>query len=134
MKQFKLYSRDRDLVFEGEIAGASTSQRDRHNHAGDFPPSRSREHKCNACRWQETTIYVTREGEYVAYTVGRSNIPGEVDYATIFTAATGRELVDQLIVKSAPKPFIPAPAARALAQAADMDDSIADAYDNRPVL
>lgn len=134
MKHYTLEGRNEKIEFRGEILGASTSEGQRHNHDGPYAPSRSREHKCNACRWQETTIYATSDGEYVAYTVGRSILPDEIDYARVVVAATGRELVDQLIVKSAAKPFIPAPAARALAQAADVDDSVADAYDNRPVL
>jgi hypothetical protein len=134
MKSYTLHGRDGEVTFTGEVLGESSSQGQRHNHPGDVSPSRSRDQKCNACRWQETTIYGTSSGDFIAFTVGRSTLPGEVDFANVVQTDSARELVDRLIVKSAARPFIPAPAARALAQAADLDDDIADAYDNRPVL
>ena len=44
-----------------------------------------------------------------------------------------REVVEILTVKGQTDPFIPAPSARALAQAADKDDDIQEAYVNRAV-
>jgi hypothetical protein len=43
-------------------------------------------------------------------------------------------LVDLLTVRGKQSPYLPLPSARALAQAADIDDDIFDAFNNRAVI
>lgn len=125
-------------VFAGRIIGASTSEAPGHNHAGDYlsptvATENGRRTKCSACRWLETTLYITDAGGYVVHTVGRSIVPGEQDYPRVTFTDSAYEVVELLTVKKSGEPFIPLPSARALAQAADRDDAIQEAYVNRAV-
>lgn len=139
MQSFTLHNQAGQAVeFEGSILGASTSEARSHNHPGDFlVPTQTRpgerRAKCSACRWLETTIYLASDDSFVVHTVGRSIVPGEQDYHRLTFTKSGYEVVEVLTVKSGPEPFIPLPSARALAQAADRDDLIQDAYVNRAV-
>lgn len=121
------------VAFTGQLLGEASSEEDVHTHDDDFGPARSnRRMKCHACRWLETKIYRRADGVFVAHTIGRSSIPGEVDYARVFTTPSAFELVEVLTVRRG-RPFLPLPSARALAQAAAYDDKIENAYVNRAV-
>lgn len=140
MKSFTLQTETQDYEFVGFVLGTATSEAGYHNHEGDFltasaPPSGAgaRRQKCSACRWLETTIYQTKSGHYVIHTNGRSIVPGERDYVRVTFTQSAYEVVEILTVKGQKEPFIPAPSARALAQAADKDDSLQEAYVNRAV-
>lgn len=138
MERFTLHTNNGEQSFTGRIIGASTSETPHHNHPGDYMPPRTpdahgRRAKCSACRWLETTIYLTDTDKYVVHTVGRSIVPGEQDYIRVTFTDSAYEAVEVLTVKSAPEPFIPLPSARALAQAADRDDAMQEAYVNRAV-
>lgn len=137
MESFTLHTETGDHTFTGKIMGASTSEASYHNHAGDFlAPGRTpdgRRTKCSACRWLETKLYVTDTDKFVVHTVGRSIVPGETDYARVTFTPSAYEVVEILTIKSGKEPYIPVPSARALAQAAQLDDDIHDAYVNRAV-
>ena len=134
MQNFKLMTNTRDYEFSGVRLGYATSQAQSHTHEGAFVPSRVRSLKCSACRWQETTIYRTRDDKLVAFTVGRSIVPDEVDRARIHITGSAFELIELLTVRSGAEPFLPLPSALALAQAAADDDDIREAYVNRAVV
>lgn len=137
--QFTLHSEQQGIVvFDGKILGRATSQQPDHNHDTPFvAPGFSadgRKNKCPACRWFEVTVYVTTSGVYVLHTIGKSVVPGEIEYARIAQTASAFELVDIATVRSSGKPYLPAPSSRALAQAADKDDNVRDAFINRAVV
>lgn len=145
MQEHTLTTPTGDHTFNGRIIGAGTSEAQHHNHAEDWlaPSSPAapdtagalpRRRKCSACRWLETTLYRTAEGKYVVHTIGRSIVPGEIDYIRVTFTPSAYEMVEILTVKSGREPYIPDPSARALAQAASDDDDVQDAYVNRAVV
>lgn len=138
MKSFTLHTENGEHSFDGVVLGTATSEAQYHNHDSDYltaaaPPKEGRRQKCSACRWLETTIYLKAGGQYVVHTNGRSIVPGERDYVRVTFTDSAYEVVEILTVKGQTDPFIPAPSARALAQAADKDDDIQEAYVNRAV-
>lgn len=139
MKSFTLHTETGDHTFTGEVLGTATSEARNHNHDSDFlsattPPVEGRRAKCSACRWLETTIYATDNGKFVIHTNGRSIVPGEKDYVRVTFTESAYEVVEILTVKGQKEPFIPAPSARALAQAASVDEDMRDAYVERAVV
>jgi hypothetical protein len=133
-----------DHTFIGRVIGAGTSEAAHHSHAGDYlaaatqnnsaTGAQPRRLKCSACRWLETTLYRTEDKKYVIHTVGRSIVPGEIDYIRVTFTTSAYEMVEILTVKSAREPYIPDPSARALAQAAELYDDVQEAYVNRAVV
>lgn len=136
------------LEFHGAIIGSATSERDDHRgHPGtEYAP---RNVKCSACRWLEVTIYLRRNGDpstndaptydYVIHTLGASDVPGEIDFVRLWETSSAFEVVELLTVRRNRAPgntetFIPVQHARALAQAASIDDEIREAYVNRAVV
>lgn len=62
----------------GKFLGVATSQQDIHSHPGEIVPD---DRKCARCRWFEPRIFWdTEEQRYVLYTIGCSDVPGEVDF------------------------------------------------------
>lgn len=130
-------------TFAGRLLGTATSQQTGHrDHPGlEFAPKGVR---CAACRWLTVDIYreyKSRDSEgfygpaigYVVHTTGPSDVPGEYDYERFNRVASGFEVVEALTVRKPSETFLPPQHARALAQAAGLDDGIAEAYVNRAV-
>lgn len=117
-------------TFKGTQLGHASSGSEVHTHGSPQPDQRF---KCHACRWSETTIYRTSDNRYVGHTVGKSTMAGEIDFARIVFARNALELVELLTVRKG-TPFLPLPSARALAQAAEDDDAVFEAYSNRAVI
>jgi hypothetical protein len=138
MQEHTLTTPTGDHVFNGRVIGASTSEASHHNHDGEYlprsTPGGERRRKCSACRWLETTLYRTDTGKYVVHTIGRSIVPGEIDYIRVTFTPSAYEVVEICTVKNAAEPYIPDPSARALAQASEDDDAIQEAYVNRAVV
>lgn len=132
MRDYALNLAEQQLVtFTGEEIGTASSKYETHNHdvvAGPLPGQR-----CSACRWQEVRLFQRADKTYCVYTVGRSTIPGERDFIKYRTTTSAFEVIELLTVRSGKNAFLPVPAARALAQAAQVDDEIRDAYVNRAV-
>lgn len=145
------------VKFAGAILGSATSEHNSHRgHPGaEFAPKHV---KCSACRWLEVTIYrrrvemtyavivepdpnapATYTYDYVIHTVGMSDVPGEVDFIRIHQTASAFEVVELLTVRrtnprtGVTTAFVPPQHARALAQAATLDDDLREAYVNRAV-
>jgi hypothetical protein len=80
-------------------------------------------------------IYVTAAGTYVVHTVGESVVPGETRLSRISPTPSAYEVIELLTVRRREQePFIAAQSSRALAQAAELDDGLRDAYINRAVV
>jgi len=129
----------------GYVLGSSSSRRDEHNHSpGDRPVDEGGRRRCAACRWLETTILEetdVTQPRYVVHTVGRSVIPGESDRPRLVRTDSASEVVETLHVSrrrlagdGPEETFIPRPSLLALAQAADVDDDLRDAYRARRVV
>lgn len=123
----------------GRLLGFGSSQRADHTHGrGGGEPSRRR---CPACRWFEIRILRVSEqsqatpGPYLVHTLGPSTVPGERTFVRSEFAVTAYEVIELCTVRQGERgePYMPAAAARALSQAAGVDDAIQDAYVNRAV-
>lgn len=140
VQEFVLSTKTGELTFTGRELGYGTSKTVVHTNHGGYEyvsevPGTDRA-KCSACRWNVVRIYLRTGPErgYVAYTEGVSRCPGEVTYSRIIEARGGVELVDALTVRSKRgEAFLPRPASQALAQAAEDDDSVYDAFNDRRV-
>lgn len=123
----------------------------------DVPPHRKPwyqiDHgRCSRCRWFEARVVrvdaelVTDSkdpalehaeppsGRYLVLTYGRTRVPGEADKRRATWTDSGFEVVELLVQRDrSEKPFLPAASARVLAQAAEHDDGIREAYVNRAV-
>jgi hypothetical protein len=135
------------IEFQGAILGSASSEHETHrgHPKTTWAPRRV---KCSACRWLEVTIFLSRSGDpktddeltygYVVQTVGMSNVPGEVNFERLWTTSSAFEVVELLTVRrgqpnGTTETFIPPQHARALAQAATLDEDIREAYVNRAV-
>jgi hypothetical protein len=125
------------VTFTGTLLGHASSESRFHNHDTDYVSSgfdgNGRKIKCSACRWHEATIYRDENGGFVLHTVGRTIIPGEVDFAKVSRTTSAYELEEMMVVRG-DKPYRPRTSAQALAQAAALDEDIRDAYVNRAVV
>lgn len=154
-QDIELAGRDGETVrFTGVPIGRSSSHRTEHMHRGPHAPRGTR---CSACRWFELTIYrrvktlpetdivyfpglefvdSARETyDYVVHTVGESTMPGETRLSRVSTTASPFEVIEFLTVrKPHEEPFMTAQSARALAQAAELDEGLREAYINRAVV
>jgi hypothetical protein len=122
---------DGDVVVPGELLGRANSSRLEHNHSTSYVRKGDR---CSTCRYTEVRLF--RDGAtYVLVTLGMTIIPGEQIISRIRFLTSPFEVVEVLTVrKPGREPFLPKSAALTLAQAADLDEGIADAYVNRAVV
>jgi len=123
------------VVVLGRMLGRASSVKDGHNHPEEYAEKGVR---CSACRWFDVSILAVDEddeagADYVVYTCGRTIVPGEVDRPRFVWTSSPREVVESLVVRQDGQPKLPVASARALAQAADRDEDLADAYENRLV-
>lgn len=127
------------LVFHGALIGMITTRRP--THICEFPAGYAPTSlRCAGCRWFETRVFRLCDADsraldgtrYVLHYVGRSIVPGEVDLPRHELVISGHEVVEAYTVrKYNERPFITKPGARVLAQAANYDPDIEDAYINR---
>ena len=119
------------------LIGSSTSYMPTHNHATGHGPDRVKGHKCSRCRWFEIQIFKAYD-DYIVWTLGRSDIPGERTHYRLVRTPSAWEVVEILTVRQNngdgdAQAFLPVPSARALAMAAAYDKPIEKAYVNRAV-
>lgn len=132
---FSLMTPDGTREIQGKLLGYSSSNSDIHSHAlGEHAPPGM---KCSACRWFEARIIRTdgEDAKYAVHTMGRSKVPGEIQKCRLVLTDSPREVIEVLTVRKSGTTgsFIPKPSTRAIAQAADLDDGLYDAYlDLRP--
>lgn len=85
-------------------------------------------------RWFEVEIYRRSDDDkFVVVTRGRSRVEGETTRIRVVQTSSAFEVVSLLTVHHKGKTYIPNQSDRALAQAAQWDDDIRDAYVNRAV-
>lgn len=127
------------LVFNGALIGVSVTDHTHHicPFPGGYAPTSLR---CTGCRWFETRLFrLTTEDStalagtrFVLHHVGRSIVPGEVDFARHELARGGHEVIEAYTMRRpGERPFITKPGAKVLAQAASLDEDVEDAYVNR---
>jgi len=120
VQEYELRGRNGDVFrFTGQRLGSGSSDR----------PDKD--------RWFEVDIYVgavADEKTYIVHTQGMSRVPNEVTRARIAFSASPYEVIELLTVNHDGKLYIPRQSSHALAQAAQWDDGIRDAYVNRAVL
>lgn len=85
-------------------------------------------------RWFEVDIYRSADGEYLLHTRGCSRLAGEETKRRIVRTRSAFEIIELLTVNHNGKTYIPRSSARALAQAANWDTKVRDAYVNRAVV
>jgi hypothetical protein len=128
--------------FDGALLGSASSRKDDHtDHPGRWA---AKTEKCSTCRWLTVEIYRRRSPatdagpvtyDYVVHTVGDSAVPGEIRFSRVSYTTSPYELIELLTVRRAgTTPFIAPQSSYALAQAADIDDGIQEAYVNRAVV
>jgi len=140
----RLAGRDgEEHIFTGYALGVATSRAEQHTHSTRYAAPGD---KCSACRWFSVGIYrvfdepETSDGRpkprgYVVQTVGESVVPGEQRLARVQETASAYEVLELLTVRRRnAEPFITPQSLRALAQAANLDDGVRDAYVNRAVV
>jgi hypothetical protein len=128
-------------ALEGERIGWASSERQTHSpHAEEFA---AKGEKCSACRWFEVAIYLPDKTEdYILHTIGRTRVPSENDWGRVRETVSAYELIELLTVRPRPRAgfedvegrkFLPEASARVLAQAAEFDEGIKEAYVARKV-
>jgi hypothetical protein len=106
--------------------------------------------RCFACRWFHAQIFeverVTDEGSKIRYgadhlkkylivTVGGSIVRGEHQLKRLAFTDSPHDIIEILTIRKAgAEPYLPAVSARSLAQAAQYDSKIRDAFENRAIL
>lgn len=145
---YSLPDRSGEIIFTGELLANASSRVEQHSGhlTGDFA---TKGDKCKACRWTETHIFrvtedtstntlnmslPTQRTKYLIHTMGPSIIPGEFIKCRTEWASTGHEVIELLTVRTPKATYLPAPSARALAQASGIDRRIEEAYVNRAVV
>lgn len=90
--------------------------------------------RCPTCRWFEPRIFREKnDGRFLVYQVGRSVVPGEVDYPRCEWAMQASEVLEILVTRGQEKVYFTRIAARTLSQAAGYDDDLRDAWENRAI-
>ena len=153
LRNHTIYGRDDDVIyFHGRQLGFASSERDVHDHPVSydangtlvsFAPAGER---CSACRWFEVQLFaveceltsndepIDRRAQYLVVTSGVSKVPGEVKMRRASWSDSAYEIIELLTQRRTERPFLPAPSARVLSQAAAWDDGIRIAYTSRAVI
>lgn len=117
----------------GRLIGASSTFR--RPHVCGYPDRHAdRTERCGSCRWFETRVFrlTGPESRYVIFNVGRSVVPGEVNYSRITFAHSPNDLIEAYVVRREnERPFLTKPGQLVLAQAAAFDPALVDAYRRR---
>lgn len=126
------------VTLRGRLLGYGSSRRDYHNHEMPRPAALltndGRPWKCSGCRWFEVRIYHLDDGSYALHTVGMSSLDGEKPLPRLQFTESAYEVIEMLTDKRGPVARIPEASARCLAQAANVDDKMNEAYINRAVV
>lgn len=95
------------------------------------------DHGCRRCRWFEVRLYRRRRPdepsvpwEYKVELIGRTTVVGEVDRVRVETTTSPHAIVDFLALGDPGKRYIPKVSRKALHEAGDQDEAIADALDD----
>lgn len=87
------------ISVNGRFLGSATSQQEDHSHPGEVVTD---DRKCARCRWFEPRIFWDAIAKrYVLYTIGCSDVPGEVDLIRI---RYGRDAYEAITSMMTPHP------------------------------
>ena len=114
------------LEIDAVFLGVASARQDKHNHSGDHAPAGRR---CPACRWYEPRIFKVNGGKYLLYTLGCSDMPGEIDVPRYRYATDAYEAIFNMATHDPEKNtrFLTTPARMMFLMAAESDPAIADA-------
>lgn len=85
-------------------------------------------------RWTEVDIYREKEtGKFYVHVIGATTLSGETTRYRLDQTMSPYEIIELLTAHVGGRSYIPRQSARALAQAAQWDDDVRDAYVNRAV-
>ena len=120
----------------GTFLGAGTSYKPDHMyHKGQ--PYADKKQRCSRCRWIEVRLFSeTATDRYLLVTRGASAVPGETERVTCTLVHGPFQAVEAATTRREEpggEPFLIRPAAMALAQAAQHDKAVKEAYVNRAV-
>lgn len=122
---------DETVQLRGTRIGFASSKMPTHNHTGDRQDATGP--RCSACRWFEVHLFKTHNDEYVVHTAGHSILPDEVPLYKLSRTRSPYEVVEILTIRRHGNTVVPGPSARVLAQAANFDAGILDAYSMGPI-
>lgn len=136
VEEYELLTPEGPIQVRGQLLGFSTSEREQHNHdERTLQTASDLSWKCSACRWVEIRIIRDDDDTFAVSTLGRSRVPGETDRSRVIFTDSPHEVIELLTDRRPGRnPRLPFAAARALAQAAQRDDDMHDAYVNRAVI
>lgn len=126
-----------DVIVRGRLLGTATTAQENHeNHEGEWATvtATGSKAKCSKCRWTEVYIYNTEgvPGEYkfLVLTIGRSDVPGEVDLVRRSKARNALSVSEALVMRNNVTGHTHRThcGARALAEAASYDASLRDEF------
>jgi hypothetical protein len=126
----------RSVRFSGLFLGLGSTHRPEHKGHDDEPFAPRLTH-CSTCRWTEIRIFRDRDRSlYVIVSRGASAVPGETDRVAVREAESAFETVEALAVfdERLGRPVLHPHARRALAQAAQRDAGLRDAYTHSPLV
>lgn len=126
--------RDVELTFRGDLLARASSQRPEHNGFAVHEDGHAvRFERCSACRWFEVELYRSEDPEarWVAYTVGRTTVPGEDTRFRLRATSDPRRVVSFLTVADRDNGVVRVPSVTrgALDRAADADPEFAAIVD-----
>lgn len=148
-----IHGRDDEVIrLHGRMLGFATSRREVHAHSTSLDSEgrplsfASPGQRCSACRWFEVRLFgveheladdlgpLDRRARYLVLTAGVSIVPGETTMRRASWTDSGYEIIELLTQRRDAQPFLPAPSARVLSQAAAWDDHVRAAYVDRAVV
>lgn len=115
------------LEIDAVFLGVASARQDKHNHSGEHAPEGRR---CPACRWYEPRIFkVSDSGKYLLYTLGCSDLPGEIDVPRYRYAADAFEAVFNMATHDPEKNtrFLTTPARMMFLKASEHDPALGEA-------
>jgi hypothetical protein len=137
VRPWNVLTRDGTITLRARLLGFASSERMNHVCGLKNPRRDVGTGQCSACRWFEVTLLQVEPAERDVYggwfavaTVGRTIKEGEVTRCNVQYTDSPREIIEMLMSHRDGKSFLPAPAQRALAQAAERSPGIARAYNN----
>lgn len=106
-----VFDEDREIRFEGELLGSSSSHRE------------------GKQRWIEIALYKTRSGKYVIAGVGKSSVPGETERNWAHVSETPKGAIETLhLYDGEGVRYLTRTAKVALVAACALDEPLLDAY------
>lgn len=136
---WKIPGKEDTLSFSGTFLAFSSSHSQTHSIRAHPNKETIPIERCSACRWSEFRLFKEDDREktrwpYLIHFTGKSILPGEQTRFRIADILTAREVIENLTTRRGGSAYLSVPAAKLLAQAAEIDDGpLKEAYDARRV-